>query len=56
MSDELPHLEVRRVVFQVLLHTHTQLVHPLPLSLQGCTVSLTARKGPETAGGREEAA
>lgn len=34
------HLEVCRVVFEMLLHTHAQLVHPLPLSLQGCAVCL----------------
>lgn len=28
----------------MLLHTQTQLVHPLPLCLQGCTVCLTAYK------------
>lgn len=36
----LPHLEVCRVVSEMLLHTHTELVHPLPLSLQGCAVCL----------------
>lgn len=34
------HLEIRRVVFEMLLHTHTQLVDPLPLGLQGGTVGL----------------
>lgn len=42
-------LEVCRVVPQVLLHTHTQLVHPLPLSLQGCAVSLITRNRTEEA-------
>lgn len=34
------YLEIGSVVFQVLLHTHTQLPHPLPLCLQGSTVGL----------------
>lgn len=43
------HLEVCRVVFEMLLHTRTQLVHPLPLSLQGCAVCLmTCRRTQET--------
>lgn len=38
------HLEIRRVVFEMLLHTHTQLVDPLPLGLQGGAVGLRTRR------------
>lgn len=41
--DHVCHLEIGRVVFEMLLHTHTQLVHPLPLGLQRCTVRLTTQ-------------
>lgn len=33
-------LEVGGVVSEMLLHTHAQLIHPLPLGLQGCAVRL----------------
>lgn len=36
----MPHLEVCCVIFEMLLYTHVELVHPLPLGLQGCTVGL----------------
>lgn len=38
------HLEVSGVVFEMLLYTQTQLVHPLPLVLQGCTVRLMTER------------
>ena len=34
------YLEVGCVVFEMLIHTYTQLAHPLPLGLEGCTVRL----------------
>lgn len=46
----LPHLEVCCVIFEMLLHTHTELVHPLPLSLQRCTVSLITCREMDTEG------
>lgn len=42
-AGQLPHLEISHVVFEMLLHTHVKLVHPLPLSLQGGAVSLETR-------------
>lgn len=41
-------LEVGGVVSEMLLHTHAQLIHPLPLGLQGCAVRLRKTQNKKT--------